>query len=30
MEERLSGFEEDTNRAEQFLALAKKYTDFQN
>ena len=28
MEERLSGFEEDTNRAEQFLALAKKYTDF--
>lgn len=30
MEERLSGFEEDTNRAEQFLALAKKYTDFQS
>lgn len=28
MEERLSGFEDDTNRAEQFLALAKKYTDF--
>lgn len=28
MEERLSGFEEDTNRAEQFLALAKKYDRF--
>ena len=27
-EERLSSFEEDTARAEQFLALAKKYTDF--
>ncbi|NBI77329.1 DUF4368 domain-containing protein [Anaerotruncus colihominis] len=27
-EQRLSYFEEDTDRAEQFLALAKKYTDF--
>lgn len=27
-EERLSAFEEDTARVEQFLALAKKYTDF--
>lgn len=27
-EQRLSCFEEDTDRAEQFLALAKKYTDF--
>ena len=27
-EERLSSFEEDTARVEQFLALAKKYTDF--
>ena len=24
----LSSFEEDTDRAEQFLSLAKKYTDF--
>ena len=27
-EQRLSCFEEDTDRAEQFLSLAKKYTDF--
>lgn len=27
-EQRLSSFEEDTDRAEQFLALAKRYTDF--
>ena len=27
-EQRLSSFEEDTARVEQFLALAKKYTDF--
>lgn len=28
VEQRLSCFEEDTDRAEQFLSLAKKYTDF--